>query len=273
MGENSSIEWTDDTFNPWVGCTKVSPGCANCYAERDMDHRYNFVKWGKGQPRRRTSVANWKKPHQWNRKAQASGKRARVFCASLADWLDPEVPAEWLRDLLVLIDQTPHLDWLLLTKRPWYWDVRIRLAALDSPVPMMLDWLDGHAPDNVWIGVSVENQSAADERVPALLNIPAGVRFLSCEPLLGSPDLSKWLHPHGLHWVICGGESGPSARPMQAAWARRLRDQCDAASVPFFFKQWGEYNEDGKRVGRNKDTKQIGGIYYRQFPESATLSQ
>jgi protein gp37 len=283
MAENSHIEWTYHTFNPWIGCTKVSLGCVNCYAEMLMDTRYGRVKWGKGQPRVRTSEANWKLPLKWDREAAiaqlewralvkhfsdgpadavARGfprpSRPRVFCASLADWLDDEVPIEWLADLLDLIRRTPHLDWLLLTKRPENWRARINAvrshmhaggaseggAALFSWVK---DWLNGHAPANVWIGATVEDQTRADERIPALLAIPARVRFLSCEPLLGPVDLTKnapnpfGFFEEGIHWVICGGESGPGARPMLIEWADDLRRQCADAGVPFFMKQLGAH--------------------------------
>ena len=268
MAENTEIAWCDSTFNPWIGCTKVSPGCANCYAERDFDHRKHVAKWGAGQPRHRTSEPYWRQPLKWDRIIAEAGpnqSRPRVFCASLADWLDPEVPIEWLADLLALIQATPHLDWLLLTKRPQNWHERVRLARnyLTMPNAETALWLaywlpkkesagmparGGTPPANVWIGTTVEDQARADERIPSLLSIPARVRFLSCEPLLGPVDLSfgnpKWRTAESyhseIHWVICGGESGPHARPMHPDWARALRDQCAAAHVPFLFKQWGE---------------------------------
>lgn len=279
MATNSNIEWTDHTFNPWTGCTKVSPGCANCYAE-GWAKRSGIVQWGYGQPRRRTSEANWKLPLKWNRDAArewvnytaavaagagypgAAPRRPRVFCASLADWLDQEVPIEWLADLLELIHLTPHLDWLLLTKRPQNWRGRLVAASVrmlrdvgepedeysDEAYSFVKHWLLGNRPPNVWIGTTVENQEMANQRIPDLLEIPAQVRFLSCEPLLGPVDLrhvrigdNQWFPFQHLHWVICGGESGPKARPMHPDWARGLRDQCRAAEVPFLFKQWGEY--------------------------------
>lgn len=273
MGAETAIEWADHTFNPWIGCTKVSPGCTNCYAETLMDKRYGRVRWGKGQPRSRTASSNWRQPLAWNRAAEKAGATARVFCASLADWLDPEVPAEWLADLLVLVAATPHLTWMLLTKRPERWASRIG-AALDMAsvdeldggtcedgiqreadpwVRMAVAWRGGAPPSNVWVGTTVEDQERADQRIPALLEIPARVRFLSCEPLLERVDLAdvagastdepggpRFVLP-GIHWVICGGESGPGARPMHPDWARSLRDQCQAAGVPFHFKQWGAW--------------------------------
>ena len=288
--KNSNIEWCDHTFNPWEGCTKVSPGCANCYAE-NRNARFGggtAVNWGKGAPRRRTSVKNWNQPVKWNADAAAeqavfnspgiinsvmgSVARPRVFCASLADWLDDEVPIKWLVDLLDLIHCTPHLDWLLLSKRPQLWATRLTEVAAwgrtqdkQAGVELAIDWLVGNFPSNVWIGTTVEDQTRAHKRIPALLSIPARVRFLSCEPLLGpvfvftpsghlldsfrcigTPEVKQ------IHWVIAGGESGPKARPMHPVWARSLRDQCAAAGVPFLFKQWGEWLPDVQRQFRTE---------------------
>lgn len=273
--KNSAIEWCDHTFNPWEGCTKVSPGCAHCYAET-RNARFGggtAPNWGKGAPRRRTSVQNWNQVLRWNREEETKmvgraefveGRRPRVFCASLADWLDTEVPIEWFVDLLNLIRETPSLDWLLLTKRPQNWKTRLneaRACMQSRPKPitctaavMVEYWLGGYPPPNVWVGTTVEDQQRADERIPQILEIPARVRFLSCEPLLGPVDLGLMgtvpmaIAPHSyamtyqmIHWVICGGESGTGARPMHPAWARSMRDQCAGAGVPFLFKQWGEH--------------------------------
>jgi len=262
MSANSKIEWCDHTFNPWIGCTKVSPGCAHCYAEARDQRFAGGVHWGKGAARKLTSEANWRELLKWNAAAQA--RRPRVFCASLADWLDDEVPIEWLARLLALIHATPNLDWLLLTKRPGNFAVRVVLVvahlaekfskridakAKDDPFILWLyAWTGHNPPANVWLGTTVEDQVRADERIPQLLAIPAKVRFLSCEPLLGPVDIAAGLpiERHvtgdaGIDWVIAGGESGPGARPMHPDWARGLRDQCAAAGVPFLFKQWGEF--------------------------------
>lgn len=272
--KNTKIEWCDHTFNPWEGCTKVSPGCTNCYAE-SRNARFGggtAPNWGKGAPRRRTSPANWKLPEKWNQKVSEeieealhcfgedryiAPPRPRVFCASLADWLDPEVPTEWLADLLDLIRRTPNLDWLLLTKRPELW--RERMSAAQSHLfdfgcrnacGWLWDWIKHKiAPANIWIGTTVENQAVADKRICSILEIPTEVRFLSCEPLLGELDLMHYLDPIDggyigksfIDWVICGGESGSNARPMHPDWARSLREQCAEAGVPFLFKQWGEW--------------------------------
>ena len=231
MAENSKIEWTDATWNPWIGCVKVSPGCKNCYAETWANRYPRWANtWGPQGKRVKTSDANWKKPFAWDRKAEQEGRRYKVFCGSLCDICEykddqPELD-DWRGDLFGVIDQTPYLDWLLLTKRPE-----------DAPYAVP-------AWDNVWWGTSVENQEQADKRIPALLKIPARVRFLSCEPLLGPIDLgfpmisdSAWLTDQMVDWVIVGGESGPNRRPIDLDWARSIRDQCQAAGVPFFMKQ------------------------------------
>jgi protein gp37 len=254
MAENSAIEWTDHTFNPWMGCMKVSPGCDHCYAETRMDARLHVVQWGAGQPRVRTK--DWSDPGRWNRKHAAffavHGRRQRVFCASLADLFDNEVPASWRADLLMLIRATPHLDWILLTKRIGNVmrllreaEDLLRAEDLDG-WDWLHDWTSGSPPANVWLGATIVNQDEADRDIPKLLATPARVRFLSMEPLLGPVSLDCF-PVYGedekplLHWVIVGGESGPGARPMHPAWARSLRDQCAAAGVPFMFKQWGEW--------------------------------
>ena len=211
------------TFNPWWGCTRVSPGCDHCYAER-IDLRAGGGHWGKGAPRRTFGEKYWARPLQWERAAARSGERARVLCASMADVFDAEAPEGALERLWALIRRTPHLDWLVLTKRP---------ARIERGLPP--DWGSGYA--NVWLGATVEDQTLAEQRVPVLLDVPARLRFLCCEPLLGPVDLSPWLP--ALDWLIAGGESGPSARPVHPDWVRGLRDQCLAAGVPFFFKQWG----------------------------------
>lgn len=230
MGKNSSIEWTHHTFNPWWGCTKVSPACQNCYAE-SIARRYGHGVWGAKAPRRFFGEDHWKEPLRWNAKAQSEGRRKRVFCASMADVFEArEELEEPRRQLWELIGATASLDWLLLTKRP-------------ESVAAMVPWL-GFWPDNVWIGTTVENQEWADRRLPFLARLPAARRFLSCEPLLGSLDLSNWLHPataalYPINWVIVGGESGPQSRAMSPVWVTDLRNACIGAEVPFLFKQWG----------------------------------
>ncbi len=253
MSENSKIEWTHHTFNPWWGCAKVSPGCDNCYAERDANRFSPTTSlWGPGAERRVFGDKHWAEPLKWNRKAAAAGTRARVFCASMADVFDKNAPAGARERLFALIKETPHLDWLILTKRIG-----------NAPAMLPSDWHTGYS--NVWLGASIVNQEEADRDIPKLLAVPARLRFLSMEPLLGPVDISKWLgycerldktgisrrasgehivcERHcGISWVIVGGESGPGARPvLRPEWVRALRDQCTDASVPFLFKQWGEH--------------------------------
>lgn len=251
---NSNIEWTTHTFNPWIGCTKVSPGCAHCYAET-LNKRMGWTQWGDAGERFRTSPHNWNEPRRWNREAAKTGQRARVFCASLADWLDYKAPTSWRVELLALIEETPHLDWLVLTKRPESWSARMH-EAMAAGSKLAHAWLSGAAPANVWFGISIEDQQRAEERMPEVAEIPARVKFLSVEPLLGPVDLSYWLTAcivPQVQWVIVGGESGAGAREMKPEWVRALRDECAMAGVAFFFKQWGGVRK--KETGRTLDNE------------------
>lgn len=327
MGENSKIQWTDMTFNPWIGCSKVSPGCKNCYAEADMDKRRGRVSWGVNGTRSVTSYMYWRKVLSWNRDAIAAGVRGKVFCASLADVFEefsgavidshgdqlfwPQYESydefEGRNDMLAgtifdsltgnlrfecvdcdniptfshhtkkhldqqydhthaddqldghsqykksffkpltieiiriwlfkLIEQTPGLDWLLLTKRP------------ENIMKMVPEEWQQEFPSNVWIGTSVEDQEMANLRIPQLLKVPAAIRFLSCEPLLSKIDLRldvcqtptiggiQWTAGELLDWVIVGGESGRNKRPFDCDWARSIRNQCKKEFVDFFMKQ------------------------------------
>lgn len=281
MAENSKIEWTDHTFNPWIGCAKVSPGCAHCYAAAQN----KFRKWvGDGEwggPRRKTSAGNWNEPRRWNTAAERAGVRRRVFCASLADWLDDDVPAEWLTELLSLIRETPHLDWLLLTKRPENFFPRMK-AAWDGAGVELGRWISQWAyhknrpPQNVWVGTTVENQEMMEKRHGMLMGIPARVHFWSAEPLLSRLNVSSMWREHGApQWVICGGESGPLARPMSPEWPQHLQMCCESWDVPFFFKQWGEWGEGPqigghhtmRRAGKEKAGRHLGGREWSEFPE------
>lgn len=243
MAENTKIEWCHHTFNPWIGCQAVSPACDHCYAET-LNKRTGGNNFGPKAERRRTSVQNWNLPRRWNKQAAEQGIRYRVFCASMADVFDNQVPAEWRADLFLLIATTPHLDWMLLTKRP---------ENMRKMLPEM--WGDGWP--NVWLGVTVEDQKAADHRIPILRDTPAAIRFISYEPALGPVNFARWMlwkaeaggRDIGL-WqpgtpvldlIICGGESGPGARPMHPEWARSVRDQCEQTTTAFFFKQWGDW--------------------------------
>ena len=259
--ENSKIAWTDHTFNPWIGCAKVSPGCANCYAEELMDKRYGRVQWGVNGTRSRTSKSNWHEPIKWNRKAEADGVRRRVFCSSLADVFEDRAELEpWRLDLLKLIEQTQSLDWLLLTKRPENVMRMIELAQDQAgAVPNALVWLLRMA--HVWIGTSVENQEQAEKRIPHLLQIPTMVRFVSMEPLLEPVNLRFDDVSVMPDWVIVGGESGAKARPMQIEWARDIRLQCKITGVPFFMKQLGGHPDKRERIEEWPKDLQI-----REFP-------
>ncbi|MDP2141342.1 MAG: DUF5131 family protein [Gammaproteobacteria bacterium] len=319
MADQTGIEWCDSTHNEWIGCTRVSPACDHCYAAVSTPARTHGIEWGAGKPRTRTKIANRMRPRRWNRKTffqcddcrwrgdnpaseqcestddpvcpkcagTVSEARRRVFCSSLSDWLDNEVPIEWLVDLLDTIRVTPSLDWLLLTKRIGNWRQRIHasLAYIEQSrtgdtanalrcfaiSKWLHDWLEGNAPANVQLGITVINQPEVDRDVGRLLAVPARIHFLSVEPMLGPIEL-PWAFPDirtscchvcgfrtnavgglcpndghalrgdiGINWIICGGESGYSARPMHLDWVKSLRDQCVAAGVPFLFKQWGEW--------------------------------
>ncbi len=331
--QNTNIEWTDHTSNFWWGCTKVSPACQHCYAEsvaKVFGKRLfgQVPQWGAGKPRferlqaarkealkiQRQAAGAWE---NWkaavDAKAGYSGempRRPRVFVNSMSDWLDDEVPIQWLAFLLETLGMCPNVDFQLLTKRPENWLRRFTHFGLhwdlsqDGPGKNTANahsrWLlSGKAPPNFWIGTTVENQQQAEKRIPALLQIPAQVRFLSCEPLLGpvrifQPDFGHHSNM-GIHWVIAGGESGGPARPMHPDWVRRLRDQCAAAGVPFFFKQWGEWlpvnqaqhlrDESVRldkgykghrfddetlmlRIGKDHTGRLLDGVLHDAFPES-----
>lgn len=297
MSTRTKIQWCHHTFG-WEGCTKVSEGCALCYAE-NRNRRFSAgANWGSGAPRKlpeyfRAAVASYDagkragSPFTWNEAAAEANERRRVF-PSLCDPFDEEAPPAFLAWLLGFSALTPHLDWLLLTKRPQNFTDRLcagfehvaepqvyeRSALARAAYTVLEGWIgEGAAqrlPANIWVGATAENQRRASERVPELLKIPAKIRFLSCEPLLGPIDLEaaywggneddcNWctwcggfkdhIRTHdcydpkvGIDWVITGGESGGAlARPMHVQWARGLRDQCTAADVPFFFKQWGAW--------------------------------
>lgn len=304
MSEKTKIQWTDHTFNPWRGCTKISEGCAHCYAETlSKRNPATLGVWGKHGHRAIAAESYWRDPVKWNRlaagraqywvidgKTEQLSRNPLVFCASLADVFegDEEMPAASVqpvraaqRRLFRLIHDTPNLDWLLLTKRPenilpHLAGALMELAKGDNaPVSNWLAaWLEEEPPNNVWLGTSVENQAAAEERIPNLLLTPAKVRFLSVEPLLGPVDLDKYILPDvsevqdiyaghvprntTIDWVIIGGESGPGARHCNVDWIRDLVRQCKAAGVPCFVKQLGAdptYGNDTPIPERLSDRK------------------
>lgn len=296
MAENSKISWTDHTFNPWIGCTKVSPGCDHCYAEVNTASRALGVVWGAGATRHRTSQSNWAKPLRWNSLHDqfhlANGRRQRVFCASLSDVFDNGVDPAWRADLFRLIENTPNLDWMLLTKR-------IGNVATMLPSP---DWAERAG---VWLGASIVNQDEAARDIVRLLSVPARKHFVSMEPMLGPIDLRrlparvKGAGPGhfnalsgvaedtgrpllaALDLVIVGGESGQRARPLHPDWPRSIRDQCIRAGVAFHFKQWGEWAPGSGDFGAGGfrtaavayDGRQVaGGMSAQGYPPGASTA-
>jgi len=263
MGEGTSIAWCNHTFNPWWGCSNVSPGCVNCYAHT-WAKRTGFDLWGAKGERQTFPEKHWREPLAWNAAAQRAGERRRVFCASMADVFEdhPALPPERAR-LWSLIEATPNLDWLLLTKR---------IENVASMVPWGSEW-----PENVWTGCSVENQEWADRRIPILLELPAVVRFLSVEPMIGPVDLHRWLRRDSLRlWVINGGESGHGARRMDPEWARSLLAQCATAGVPYLFKQTGAVlaREWGLRDAKGEGMAEWPpDLRVRQWPEPLGAAQ
>ena len=284
MGDTTGIEWTDHTFNPWWGCVRVSPACEHCYAET-FASRFG-VKWGVKADRKIASEKVWTDPLRWNRAAEKAKVQRRVFCASMADVFEDRSDLDQHRSRLFgIIESTPHLTWQLLTKR------------IESVAGMVPESWRERFPPNVWIGTTVEDQRRANERIPHLLALPAAVRFLSCEPLLGPVDVTAWTSTVGgfegalssalgeisidearaalrrferdrrgappdakIDWIIAGGESGPGARPMHPDWARSLRDQCKAAGVPLFFKQWGDWAPENTHDSTARDSVRIAHV-------------
>jgi len=238
----TKIQWVTYTFNPWWGCVQVSPACDHCYAmvlARRLGRRQfgHPVEWGPGGQRGYIADAKWLEPLRWDRLAAKRGRRERVFCGSMMDVFEGSSEQRpHLERLFELIGSTPHLDWLLLTKRP----NNVRKLA---PSPL---------PQNVWVGTTVENQHWADQRLPHLLAVECPIRFLSVEPMLSALDLRGVLGPGPgrVNWVIFGGESGVSARGPEGAigWYRDLRDQCASAGVPIFHKQMGAFRQAGDRL-------------------------
>ena len=320
MAENSHISWTDHTMNFWIGCTKVSPGCKFCYAEVDTfarrERSHGRELWGPQAERHRTSAALWNNPYKWNKKKweectecgwrgpvsethvdcpSCDGEilkptRQRVFCQSLSDICEahPMITDDMRKEIVKIVLDCSNLDFLFLTKR------------IENFNFLWLELFGGKLPDNLWVGTSVENQEYADKRIPELLKVPAKIRFLSCEPLLGHVDLfsaytgyKPLVNPSEigevLHWVIAGGESGKNARIMHPKDARSLRDQCKQAGIKFHFKQYGEWFPtfanagspggslqetftfpDGQvmwKVGKKNSGRLLDGKEYNEFPK------
>jgi len=239
MAENTKIAWTDNTFNPWWGCTKVSSGCDNCYAEA-LDKRFGGNHWGKKTNPRSMSKQNWNKPIKWNKKS-APENPTKVFCGSMCDWADKNSPPGDRERLFHLIKETPNLVWQLLTKR-----------APNIKKYLPNDWGAGY--NNVWLGVTVENKEGL-KRIGYLRTVPVKLRFLSIEPLL--EDLGE-INLTGIHWVIVGGESGAGYRSVKREWIDNIQRQCKEQNVPFFFKQWGGQT--------NKNRCDLDGIEVKERP-------
>lgn len=238
MAEQSAISWTDATFNPWIGCTKVSPACDRCYAERDNSRRGWVPGWGPGVPRRRTKT--WGEPLKWDRKAVETGRPLRVFCASLADVFDNEVPQAWRDDLWALVKRTTNLRWILLTKRIG-----------NAPKMLPADW----PYPNAGLMATLANQDEWDRDFRKLMAVPAAWHGVSAEPLLGPINIGD-ARPD---WIITGGESGPGFRPLDMNAVRSLRDQCARNGVTFHHKQNGGF--------RGKDTGcLVDGVEHKHFP-------
>lgn len=241
MAQSSSIEWTEATWNPTTGCTKVSHGCTNCYAER-MAFRLKAM----GQPRYKDGFKltlqddvvdlplRWKKPRV-------------IFVNSMSDLFHREVPVEFIQRCFDVMHEASQHQFQVLTKRP----ERVKEIA------KQLNWAD-----NIWMGTSVENKQTI-ARVRLLQQIPAAVRFLSVEPLLGPVNRIPLA---GIHWVIVGGESGPNSRPMDIEWVRSVRDQCIKSEVPFFFKQWGAFGADGVRRSKKANGRELDGEIWSEMP-------
>lgn len=296
MSDNTAIEWTDATWNPVVGCDKVSPGCDNCYAIRTARRMS-----ANPNPKVSAAYAGTEAGGEWTGQVNLLEDRLdqplrwqkprRIFVNAQSDLFHKEVPNEFIARVFAVMVLAPQHTFQILTKRPG----RMR-SLLNSPdfISLVDSTLGGDKSDapwdldwplpNVWLGVSVEDQKTADLRIPLLLDTPAAVQWLSCEPLLGPVDLSQWVKPHTDtcgdefappwcicdyppkgDWVVVGGESGPNARPMHPDWARSLRDQCVAAEVPFHFKQWGEW-QDGSRVGKRAAGRLLDGRTWDEYP-------
>jgi protein gp37 len=263
MGAATSIQWTGSTFNPWWGCQRVSPGCERCYAET-FAHRLGLKVWGPTSDRRFFGDKHWNEPVKWNSKAEKAGMRQRVFCASMADVFEDrrDLDAERAR-LFGLIERTPWLDWQLLTKRP---QNMTRLA----PESWAKGW-----PENVWAGCTAEDQTRLNERVSELLKVPAKVRFLSCEPLVGSITFrwARWAGIrgdhldglNGIHQIILGGESGHGARLMEIPWVRNVISECrESKQNPAVFV---------KQLGSAHGLKDSHGGDWSEWPEDIRIRE
>jgi protein gp37 len=255
MSDKSAIEWTDATWNPVTGCTKVSPGCAHCYAEtfaerfrgvpgHPFEQGFDIKLW----PERLTLPLRWKEPR-------------RIFVNSMSDLFHEAIPDDFIEKIFEVMTQANQHVFQVLTKRAermaaW---TRSKFSGSSDPKNGITSW-----PVHIWLGVSVENQRFTS-RIQYLQETPALIRFLSVEPLLGPVNLEGSLLKH-IHWVIVGGESGPQARPVKAEWVFKIREQCQKQQVPFFFKQWGAYDPSGRRVGKKAAGRLLDGRTWDEMP-------
>ncbi len=315
MADKTGISWTDATWSPVVGCSRVSEGCRNCYSERLVATRLRHTEKYSGLAQMTQAGPRWTNVVRCAPDALIQPLRwvnpKRIFVNSMSDTFHKDVPTAFLDRMFIVMALGWQHTFQVLTKRP----ERMAEYMADPDLPARMDeeygrWASEATESahqlsrcrssfmcrvqrdevlwplpNVWVGTSVEDQAAADARIPHLLNVPAKVRFLSCEPLLGPVDLTAVdfggifgetnalngkRMPGGerlIHWVIAGGESGPNARPMHPDWARSLRDQCAAAGVPFHFKQWGEFTPTERREGVTYETfTQIADVEDRTYP-------
>jgi protein gp37 len=267
MGERTAISWCDHTFNAWEGCEKISPGCKFCYAAELNKWLRKGENWGPDTPRRFFGDAHWSKPLAWDRAARSAGVRRRVFCSSVADVFEDRTDLDEHRERLwKLITETPHLDWLLLTKRP---------QNVADMLPVL--WIERRV-ENAWLGVTAEDQEHADDRIPQLrmYRDHFAKLFVSYEPALGPISWpSHLVGDDRPDWVIFGDESGRKRRPAEIAWARDTRDSCAAAGVAFHFKQWCGADADG--LGGERDGKRkihlpvLDGSQHAAFPEPSNV--
>ena len=267
MANKTNISWCDCTFNPWFGCTKVSEECRHCYAEGIAAKPKINTPWGRGKLRRPASEESWGNPVKWNAEAVRSGVRKKVFCASMADVFDDEAPAGSRARLFDLIQATPQLDWLLLTKRPQLIEDQLQEIGVWNLLPL----------ENVWLGFTAGDQENFDTRWPIIREIPAVVRFCSYEPAIGPITLPSDTVGQ-LHWLICGGETHLEkymGRSMEPAWAQGIRNQCVRKQIRFFFKQWGNWMPSGGMhdwFGKTSATfiergEILDGVMWQQFPK------
>ena len=256
MAKNSAIAWTDNTFNPWWGCVRVSEGCVHCYAETFSKRTGNDI-WGVDKPRRFFKDKHWNEPKLWDKEAAKSDKPVYVFCASMADWLEdrPDLIEHRAR-LCKLVEDTPNLTWLLLTKR------------IENAVRLVPESWHGNAPVNAWFGVTTEDQKSYDKRIDALLDLRTSLNaskvWLSVEPQITSINL----HNKNPDWIISGGESGAGCRPFNIEWARDLNEQCKRGNIAFFMKQQGGFPDKRDKIEQFPEDLRV-----RDFPTVATVKK